>query len=1330
MRAFCSLVAVKSLCWLSLVWGLISFTWSAYAQSLSAELPYLLKGARVVVAPGRVLEKADVLISQGVIQAVAPELQVPSGARVIDCEGLTVYPGLVHPLMSLTIGGLDQRLEATRPKIENDFWDRAFNVSSRLRLANVTAENIAVIHALARKGYGVVHVYANAGILGPRTAVFSTLTSSLSPETLVLADVGIPIQFVVRGFGGPPPAPSDQPAQRRGYPSSLMGGIAFTRQSLYDAGRYGRLMRRYEADPTGLPRPAYDPDWEAVDALLRRDAFAIFDNLDELSALQAMEIVEEFNLKPMYAFRRDAGYVADRVKGLPVPIILRDSVPSPPRLEEDDQRNSLSTVQSYFNELQVGADLERQNIPFCYAPSDSSDPLGDLRLMVRAGLSKDTALSAITTRPAELLGISRSVGTVEAGKVANLLVVQGDLLEESSQIMAVFIDGKRVDMPMPSRKKPEDLKTSEPLRVLPVDYSPFPRPAEEKPAFRLYRNATIWTMSSSGVLQNADILIRDGKIVSVGKNLLAPPGCEVVDATGKHITPGIWDCHSHTAISGNVNEGTNMVSIECRIKDVINHRDINIYRQLAGGTVGGQQLHGSANAIGGQTSVTKWRWGKRPKEMIVAGAPEGVKFALGENPIDEEGTRAGDRPRTRMGVEDAIRQAFDSARAYREEWEAYRKGILKTEPRKNLQMEALVELLEGKRFVHSHGYRQDEFLALMRLCETYGVKIKTFQHVLEGYKIADEMAKAGIGGSTFADWWGYKLEAYDAIPYNAVLMWERGVSVSINSDSNDHARRLNIEAAKSMRYGGVNAETALSFVTIEPAKQMGIDRFTGSLQAGKDADLVIWSGSPVSIYSLVEETYVDGIKLYDRRHHQKEMERRLEVLQKAREILQPGRSGRTTGNSDAEDAIRPITVPGLRRVEGVAGNARYPRGPVVITGATIHPMKGEPFVGDVLIDQKGIIAGVGKVTIPRDAIRVDGKGKHLYPGIIDSATTLGLVEVPRIPVSVDVSERGDFNPQLRVERAINPESALLYVARSAGVLTVLTRPTGQGIPGQAALLSLDGYTWEDFTIQGGIAVVLSIGGGGGGFARFRQEEASPQTDTLLQRVSGYLKQAREYMELRKLAQQGTIPPIPRDEKMEVMARVAFRELPLLVEVNSANDIKAVIEWAEKENVALQLMGCTEADQIADYLAKKQVPIILFPVISPPRRPEDPVDKNFTLPARLLKAGVRFCLASNNSHDVRQIREMAGFASAYGVPKEDAVRAITLWPAEILGLGHRLGAIVPGYEGTLILTNGDLLEPGTQVLRAWIRGREVDLTDKQKQLWEKYRKRPRTAPERS
>ncbi|MCH8275675.1 MAG: amidohydrolase family protein [Armatimonadetes bacterium] len=1289
---------------------------AAVGQTFEKPAVYLLKGGKVVVAPGRVLDKADVLILNGVIAQIGPSVNAPSVAQVIDCDGLTVYAGLIHPLLRVNVEALQNAVAAAVEADEdsNDPWNSAGNLVSRFRVAELRQDEVSAFESLAENGYGIAHVYAPAGVFGPRTAVVSIGSGGLEPAGVIAADPAIPVQIGRRSFRGPGGG---------GYPGSLMGSIAFTRQSLYDAGRYGRLTRRYEANPAGLPRPEYDPDLEAINRLLRRDSMAIFDGLTELSALQAMRISDEFPLQPVYAFSREAGYVTDLLKDAGAAVILRDGIPSKPSVGDDDTGNSIAAVQAYFNELQAGAELEKNGIEFSYAPSGTSDPLEDLRLMVRAGLSREAALAAVTTRPAELLGLSRSAGTVEAGKLGNVLVVQGDLFDESSQVMAAFVDGVRVDFEMPDRKDADEMKPEEPLKLIPPDYSLFPRPAETEQAFRLYKNATVWTMGPQGVLKNADVLIQNGKIAAVGRDIQAPAGCEVIDATGKHISAGVWDCHSHTAITGGVNESTNMVTIECRIKDVINHRDINIYRQLAGGTVGAQQLHGSANAIGGQTAVSKWRWGQRSYDFPVQGAPEGVKFALGENPIDEDGNR-GNRPRTRMGVEDAIRGAFDAARDYVEEWEAYRSGRTKVEPRRNLQLDAIVELLNQDRFVHSHGYRQDEFLTLMRLCQEYGVGIRTFQHVLEGYKIADEMAEAGIGGSTFADWWGYKLEAYDAIPHNAALMNARGVTVSINSDSADHARRLNHEAAKSMRYDGVDAETALSFVTIEPARQLGIERWTGSLEVGKDADMVVWSASPVSIYAQCEETYVDGVKLFDIRHHRSELQRREEFLAQARELLSDEDEGdeEDTGNG-VEEEVTPLAVPGLARVDSLPGNAKYPREAVLITGATIHPMLGDPFKGDVLIGADGLIKEVGSVRAPRGTARVDGSGKHLYPGIVDASTTLGLTEVPRIAESVDVSERGDFNPHLHPERAVNPDSALLYVARSAGVLTALTRPTGSGIPGQAALLSLDGYTWEDFALKGGSAIVLQIGGGGG-FRGFRRQEPSPRVETLLEKVTGYLEEAREYAKAREAAENGEGLPVPRDDRLEVMKAAADGDIPFLAVVNSGNDMKAVVEWAEKENVGIQLTGCSGAEDIAEWLAEKQVPIILNPKISTPRRPEAPVDDNFGYPGRLMKAGVRFCLASNGSHNVRQIREMAGFAASYGMDREDAVRAITLWPAEILGLGHRLGAIQTGYEGTVILTDGDLLETATRVLRAWIRGREVDLTDKQTRLYDKYRNRPK------
>jgi len=556
-------------------------------------------------------------------------------------------------------------------------------------------------------------------------------------------------------------------------------------------------------------------------------------------------------------------------------------------------------LRRYFNELAAAAELDRRGIEFCYAPENESDPLAGIRTYVRAGLSRDVALAAMTTRPAKLLGLEARVGTVEKGKMANLVLMQGDLFDTSSQTMAAWVEGKRVPFGMPAKKDPVDLKADGPLKAMVPNYASFPHPAETTPAFRMYRNATIWTQGRGGKQVGADLLVRGGKVVAVGRNLVAPAGCEVVDAEGKHISPGIWDAHSHTAILGNVNEGTNMVTVECRIGDVVNHRDLNVYRQLAGGTVGGQQLHGSANAIGGQTCVSKWRWGLRPGDFPVQGAPGGVKFALGENPIREDsggfgqqqqpvgGTLLTFRPRTRMGVEEAIRRALTLGSEYAQKWADYRAGKTTIEPRRDLQLEGLAEIAGGTRFIHSHGYRQDEFLTLMRVAQTFGAKIATFQHILDGYKIADEMAQAGIGGSSFLDWWGFKLEAYDAIPESPSLMAERGVVVSINSDSNNQARRLQQEAAKAVRYGGTAPEAALAMVTINPAKQLGIDRWTGSLDPGKDADFVVWSGDPLGIESVCLETYVDGVKRFDRDDDLKQRAEREAELKQARAILNP-----------------------------------------------------------------------------------------------------------------------------------------------------------------------------------------------------------------------------------------------------------------------------------------------------------------------------------------------------------------------------------------------------------------------------------------------------------
>ena len=398
--------------------------------------------------------------------------------------------------------------------------------------------------------------------------------------------------------------------------------------------------------------------------------------------------------------------------------------------------------------------------------------------------------------------------------------------------------------------------------------------AQMTPRETLIQNATIMT-ASHGTIKNGSILIRNGKIAEVGPSVKArDANARIIDATGKYVTPGIIDCHSHTAVEGNVNEGTLSVTAMVRIRDVINPEHPNIYRQLAGGLTTVNVLHGSANAIGGQNAVVKLKKGKPVEEWFVADAPPGIKFALGENPkrSNNQGIAPGvprRYPATRMGVEETIRDAFTRAKDYMREWKEYesKKATDKNAiaPRRDLMLDALVEILQGKRFIHSHCYRNDEIVMLLNLGDELGFHVQTLQHVLEGYKVANEIAAHKTHGSTFADFWGYKMEAYDAIPYNAALMASRGVNVSINSDSDERARRLYLDAAKCVKYGGMTEEEALRTVTLNPAIQLGIEKRTGSIDVGKDADIVIFSQHPFSVYTMPEMTMIEGEIYFDRK---------------------------------------------------------------------------------------------------------------------------------------------------------------------------------------------------------------------------------------------------------------------------------------------------------------------------------------------------------------------------------------------------------------------------------------------------------------------------------
>ena len=389
-----------------------------------------------------------------------------------------------------------------------------------------------------------------------------------------------------------------------------------------------------------------------------------------------------------------------------------------------------------------------------------------------------------------------------------------------------------------------------------------------------FKNATLWTNENDGVIENSDIIIKNGKIVAIGKNLETPADFKVIDATNKHITSGIIDEHSHMAASS-INEGGHNSSAEVSIMDVINPDDINVYRNLAGGVTSAQILHGSANPIGGQSAIIKLKWGSEINDMYFEGAAPFIKFALGEN-VKQSNWSGSRFPQTRMGVEQVFVDHFDRAKEYAKTWAEYnslspRQKRSVTKPRFDDELETLWEILRGDRFVSSHSYVQSEINMLMKVAEKFNFRINTFTHILEGYKVADKMAEHGVGGSTFSDWWGYKYEVNDAIPYNASIMHNAGVTVALNSDNSELSRRLNLEAAKAVKYGDISEEEAWKFVTLNPAKLLHIDDKVGSLKIGKDADIVVWSGHPMSLFTKTEQTYIEGALYFDQDNHQQKL---------------------------------------------------------------------------------------------------------------------------------------------------------------------------------------------------------------------------------------------------------------------------------------------------------------------------------------------------------------------------------------------------------------------------------------------------------------------------
>jgi imidazolonepropionase-like amidohydrolase len=430
-------------------------------------------------------------------------------------------------------------------------------------------------------------------------------------------------------------------------------------------------------------------------------------------------------------------------------------------------------------------------------------------------------------------------------------------------------------------------KVKKPI-IIPVTFPNIAFGNTQKPVQQtlLFKNATVWTNEKEGILQETDVLVKNGKIASIGKNI-SDASATIIDAKGKHLTSGIIDEHSHIAISRGVNEGGHNSSAEVTIQDVVNSEDINIYRDLAGGVTISQLLHGSANPIGGRSAIVKWKWGLAPEEMLYKNQPKFIKFALGENVKQSNWGNVNPTrfPQSRMGVEQVFIDYFQRAKEYDEDWKKYNSNSKKDKsksPRVDLELQTIAEIINKERFITCHSYVQSEILMLMNVAEKFNFRVNTYTHILEGYKVADRMKEHGVGASTFADWWAYKFEVNDAIPYNGPIMHNQGLVVAYNSDDAEMSRRLNQEAAKAVKYGNIPEEEAWKFVTLNPAKLLHIDDKVGSIKVGKDADVVLWNNNPLSIYAKAEKTLIEGVVYYD---VQKDEAQRVAVVNERNELI-------------------------------------------------------------------------------------------------------------------------------------------------------------------------------------------------------------------------------------------------------------------------------------------------------------------------------------------------------------------------------------------------------------------------------------------------------------
>ncbi len=892
---------------------------SLYAQEGGDERPdpplpsvtraFAIRNARIVQAPGKVIQKGTVVMRNGVITAVGPNVPIPYDAQIIEGDSLTVYAGFIDGLSHAGVpkpkGDSKENDKVERPGEPPN--DRA-GIQPERDVRGMLASTDASLDSLRMAGFTVSHVVPRGRMLPGSGAI--VLLSGRNPADMVLrGNASLFAQF--------------EPAEGDVYPSTIFAIMAKWRTLYRDAERKKRGGSIYNENPDGVERPRFDAVSDAFRPVIDGNKPVFFRTETTLDVHRAMKLRDDLKFPLVIAGLKEGWDLAATLKSADLPVFV--SLDFPKEKKEEKNEDSTTAADSskgvtppppddYFlrdertssykdivsekkrlefrqgesrTEYYAGAGrLNREGVRFGFATlgAASADLRGNIRLAVQNGLPEDAALAALTVEPARLLGLDRNLGTVEQGNMANLVVTNGSYFDKKSSVRFVFVDGEKFEYEAKKDEKKDTALAADTARrvrgldTLRANPALAGRRDPEQRGNVLIRNGTVLTVTG-GTLTETDILVENGRIARIGKGLTAPAGFDTIDATGEFVMPGIIDAHSHSGTT-DVNEWTSPVTAEVAIGDVLDPYDLMMYRALGGGKTVSHVMHGSANVIGGQCQTIKLRYGVTdPEGLVMKGAPRTIKFALGENPTRVHGRGFGVNPSTRMGVEQVLRDAFTKAQRYMMEQQKYekeKKNPRAVPPAYDLRMETLAAILRGEILIHCHSYRADEILMLMRVLKDFGVTKVTFQHVNEGFKVAPELAQFGASASVFADWWAYKFEVYYSTAYNAAILTRNGVVASINSDSPELDRHLYHEAAKTRRYGNLTEEEALALITINPARQLGIENRVGSIEVGKEADIAIFTAHPLSIYAICRKTLVDGVVRFDRDNDPDDMRLRVD----------------------------------------------------------------------------------------------------------------------------------------------------------------------------------------------------------------------------------------------------------------------------------------------------------------------------------------------------------------------------------------------------------------------------------------------------------------------